>query len=103
MSFMQTPVRHAKIENRATRLGRGRPSGRFPFSQMPRKSHDRVASFVAPLRGVDIVEGQGFFGERGSAVVIGESPGGDIGKVGVVAKGFAFGCLVFLAEMAATG
>src|SRR5579883_1949852 len=65
--------------------------------------YEEGASFVAPLGGVDVVEVEGLFGEGGRIIGAGVFPGGDVGEIGVVAEGFAFWGLVFLAEMAAAG
>src|SRR5579883_1731517 len=62
--------------------------------------YEEGASFVAPLGGVDVVEVEGLFGEGGRIIGAGVFPGGDVGEIGVVAEGFAFWGLVFLAEMA---
>src|SRR3974390_1070603 len=74
--------------------------GRSDAAPLQRRGDE---SFVAPLGRVDVVEGEGLFVEDGGLVWPGIFPGGDVGVVGVVAEGFAFGSLVLLAEVAAAG
>src|SRR5262245_15731152 len=60
-------------------------------------------SRVAPLRGVDELEGERLRVQDRSGAHAGELPGRDVGEVLVVAPRFAVGRLVLLPEVAAAG
>jgi hypothetical protein len=79
--------------------------GRTPASEGGRYTWNLDAgnSLVAPLGGVDVVEGERLFVESGGAAIALVLPGGDVGVVLVVAKRFAFGRLKLFAEVTTAG